>query len=129
MSNITTLPPLTEKQEKENVRLTPEQLEEIAEITHRAIGQFKGQADKLEMALGVFLLGYQTGWRALYIIHNKRTIRQYEAILGITFREHFPEEGTGCSRSLGYRVAKKLEKFWQVVSGDIKVEGKREISD
>lgn len=129
MSEITTLPPLTDEQEERNIRLTLEQLKEIGEITHRAIAQFQGQADKLEMALGVLILGYQVGWRALYIIHNKRTIRQYEAILGITFREHFPEESAGCSRSLGYKIAKKLEKFWQVVSGDIKIEGKREISD
>jgi hypothetical protein len=129
MSKVSTLPPLTETQEKQIARLTPEQLEEVAEISHLAIGQFKGQADKLETALGALVLGYQVGWRVLYIVHNKRTIRQYETILGITFREHFKEEGLGSSRSLGYKIAKKLEKFWQVVSGDIKIEGKREISD
>lgn len=93
------------------------------------MANFKGQADKLETAIGAFILAYQVGWRVLYIVHNKRTIRQYEEILGINFREFFPEEGPSSTRSLGYKIAQKLEKFWQVVSGDIKVEGKREISD
>lgn len=110
-------------------KLTPAQFKEIHNITYTAIANYKGQADKLETAIGALLLGYQVGWRVLYIIHNKRTIRQYEAILGITFREFFPEEGTASQRSLGYKYAKKIQKFWQVVSGDIKVEGKREISN
>ena len=113
---------------QEVVRLTPEQLEEIGDITYKAIANFKGQADKLETAIGALMLGYQVGWRVLFVIHNKRTIRQYEDILGITFREFFSEEGPASGRSKGYAIAKELQKFWQVVSGDIKVEGKREIS-
>lgn len=129
MSKVTTLPPPSKKLAKEVTKLTPEQLEQVHEITYKAIAHYKGQADKLETAIGALILGYQIGWRVLYIIHNKRTIRQYEAILGIQFRKFFDEEGPASQRSIGYKVAKKLKKFWQVVSGDIKVEGKREISN
>ena len=113
---------------QEVARLTPEQLEEVSDITYLAVANFKGQADKLETAIGAFIIGYQVGWRVLFVIHNKRTIRQFEGILGITFRDFFDEEGPASQRSLGYKYAKQVQKFWQVVSGDIKVEGKREIS-
>jgi hypothetical protein len=129
MNRKSTLPTPTKKMAREVSKLTSSQLEEIHDITYKAIAHFKGQADKLEAAIGALFLGYQVGWRVLYIIHNKRTIRQYEAILGITFREFFLEEGTASKRSLGYKYAKEIQKFWQVVSGDIKVEGKREISN
>ena len=127
MIRKTTLPSPSKAQISKSVKLTDEQLKEIQDITYRAIAHYKGQADKLEAALGALILGYQVGWRVLYVIHNKRTIRQFESILGINFREFFPEEGPVCDRSIGYKAAKHLEKFWQVVSGDIKVEGKREI--
>ncbi|MBL4821226.1 MAG: hypothetical protein JKY98_09615 [Gammaproteobacteria bacterium] len=129
MSKVTTLPSPSKKLAKEVTKLTSDELEEVHEITYKAIAHYKGQADKLETAIGALVLGYQVGWKVLYIIHNKRTIRQYEAILGINFREFFPEEGPASKRSMGYKVAKELKKFWQVVSGDIKVDGKREISN
>lgn len=129
MSEVTTLPPPSKAQSKKSVKLDDEQLTEIQEITYRAIAHYKGQADKLEAALGVLILGYQVGWKVLFIIHNKRTIRQFESILGIKFREFFEEEGPVCDRSIGYQAAKKFKKFWQVVSGDLKVPGKREISN
>lgn len=128
MSRKSILPTPTKKMAQEVAKLTPGQLEEIHDITYKAIANFKGQADKLETAIGALILGYQVGWRVLFVIHNKRTIRQYEAILGITFRDFFLEEGSASQRSIGYKYAKKIQKFWQVVSGDIKVPGKREIS-
>jgi hypothetical protein len=59
------------------------------------------------------------------IIHNKRTIRKYEEILGINIREEFPEEGPDCMRPNGYRAAKVVDNFWKAVSGDKRIEGRR----
>ncbi len=101
---------------------------ELIKIEREAIASFSGVLDDLEAALGVLRMGDYFGWRVLLIIHNKRTIRKYEEILNIKVREFFPEEGSQTSRSYGYKIAKAIGNFWKVVSGDIKVENRREIS-
>lgn len=67
--------------------------EELSRVERRAIARFTGDFDDLEAALGVLRLGDHLGWKPLVLIHNKRTIRKFEEILGITVREFFPDEG------------------------------------
>jgi len=105
--------------------LAPESLDRMKalnEIERKAIASFSGQFDELEAALGLLHVGDHFGWKPLVLIHNKRTIRKYEEILGINLREFFPEEGPMVHRSLGYEVVKKLGNFWKAVSGDLKDE-------
>jgi len=118
--------------EKNLAKLAPRSMERAAElerVEREAIANFKGQLDELSGALGLLRLGDHFGWRVLFIIHSKRTIRKYENILGITAREFFEEEGPSADRSMGYTFAKKLSNFWKAVSGETKVENRREISD
>ena len=102
--------------------------EQIYEIELDAIANFKGQLQELESALGMLKIGDHFGWRVLLILHNKRTIRKYEDILNISIREFFPEEGPSAERSVGLSVAKKLGGFWKIVSGETKVEKRKEIT-
>ncbi len=106
---------------------TAEQAADLERIERQAITNFRGQLDELETALGMLRIGHHLGWRVLILIHNKRTLRKYEDILGISVREFFPEEGPSASRSIGYQTVKKIGNFWKAVSGDIRVEGRREI--
>ena len=98
--------------------LSEEQKTDLDRIEKEAVIDFKGQLDELEKAIGMLRLGHHVGWRVLVIAHSKRTIRKYEQILGITFREFFPETGPSSNRSLGYVIASKLENFWKAVSGE-----------
>lgn len=107
---------------------TLEQEAELARIERESIAHFAGNLDDLEAALGALRMGHHFGWRPLVLIHNKRTIRKYEQILGINFREYFPDEGPSAYRSLGYKVAKQIGNFWKAVSGDIKIDHRREIT-
>lgn len=110
-----------------DVHPTP-RAEELVGIANDALDRFVGTADELEKALGMLFLGDYLGWKVLVLIHNKRTVRKYEEILGISVRELFPEEGPIAMRSLGYSIAKDLGNFWKIVSGDIAVDDRREIS-
>ena len=96
-----------------------QRMEELQEIAHTASARFQGQFDELEAALGVLQLGDHLGWKPLVLIHNKRTLRKYEDILGIKVREFFPSEGPSSQRSQGYRLAKQIGNFWKAVSGEI----------
>lgn len=110
-------------------RLSAEEAQQYFEIINKATENFHGQADELENAIGMLMIGRLLGWRVLLIIHNKRTIRKYEEILDINIREMFPPEGALSHKSLGYKIACKLSNFWKAVSGDIKIDNRREIGN
>jgi hypothetical protein len=118
--------PLSPAEIQKNLhRLAPysqNRTEQLSDIERKAIARFTGQFDELEAAIGMLHLGDHVGWKPLVLIHNKRTIRKYEEILGIEVREFFQPEGPSVERSLGYKIAKKIGNFWKAVSGDIKDE-------
>jgi hypothetical protein len=108
-------------------RATPEEAKKIIDLLDKAIVRYDGIYDELEPALGAYLFARHVGWKPLVLIHNKRTIRKFEEVLGIKFREEFLEAGPDAERSNAYRIAIKLSNFWKAVSGDVKVEGRRQI--
>lgn len=108
--------------------LTNEQAQALLKLVEDRSYEFVGNFDELESAMGMLFLGPLIGWKVLVLIHNKRTIRKYEEILGINIREAFPPEGPFTYKSLGYEVVQKLQKFWKGVSGEIAVEGRRELA-
>jgi len=107
--------------------LSAEQRSRLEEVEARAVKGFRGSYDDLESALGMLRLGHHFGWRVLYLVHSKLTIRKYEGILGVRVREEFSEEGPSSSRSVGFELAQKVGNFWKVVSGAVRLEGRREI--
>ena len=95
-----------------------------AKIRHdhmdQAIFNFEGSLDELEGALGMYMIGRHFGWKVLYVIHSKKTIRKYEEVLGIAVRDAFPEVGPDAQRSNGYRAVEFASNFWKtIVSGQI----------
>jgi len=107
--------------------LSPEQKMQLQQIEDETIMHFNGSIDELESALGMLRIGYHFGWKVLYLAHSKKTVRKYEKILNIKIRELFPELGPSSKRSIGMGLAEKVSNFWKVVSGEIKIENRREI--
>lgn len=125
--------PISEEQriQKNLAKLKPlsvEKLKQLQEIELRAIAKFSGNLDELESALGFLRMGFQYGWKVLAIIHSKKTFKKYEQILEIDAHELLPEETPTSDRSIGFAMAKKLSKFWQIVNGEEKIDRKRESS-
>lgn len=100
----------------------------LDEITARFAGDFS----ELEAAIGMYMIGRLVGWKVLVLLHNKRTIRKYEEILGIDVRKEFEEEGPFADKSIALNVVKKLGSYWKAVSGELKddelKERRRELS-
>jgi len=84
--------PKKSKEEK-LAQLTSAQRRQLDEIRANAKADFEGDLDELESALGMLDIGHDFGWKVLYIIHSKRTIRKYERILKIKIREIFDKRG------------------------------------
>lgn len=109
--------------------LSAAELARLGEICDRATAEFDGNFEELESAVGMLFVGRLMGWKPLLIIHNKRTVKKYEEILGIDVREEFPEVGPLAHRSVGWKVAETVTNFWKAVNGDISVPNRRLISN
>lgn len=80
---------------------------------------FKGQFDELEAAIGMYMIGRLIGWKVLVLLHNKRTIKKYETILGgINIREEFQPTTEFSNKSLAFDIVTKLGNFWKGVNGE-----------
>lgn len=112
--------PQSAKNKARLATLTTAEVLHLHQIERDALAHFSGSIEEFESAVGMLHLGHHVGWKPLVLIHNKRTIRKYEEILGINIREFFPEEGPSADRSMGYVIAKKLGNFWKAVSGELK---------
>jgi hypothetical protein len=100
---------------------TPEEAVERYTFLDHVIRERKDiQLDELESAIGMYMIGFHFGWKVLYVIHSKRTIRKYEQILRISVRDVFEEFGPDADRTNAYKVIQAVSSFWKLVSGDEK---------
>lgn len=109
--------------------VSPEEAQALLRKLDESIVNFEGPFEELESAMGMLILGRLVGWKVLVLIHNKRTIRKYEDILGINIREVFPEEGPFAAKSVALETVKKLGNFWKAVNGEVRIEDRRELSN
>ena len=75
-------------------------------------------------ALGIGLgglIGHHFGWKVLHMVHSRRTVARYEAILGIKVRDVFAPIGPDAERANAYAAIQGVANFWKAVSGDEKV--------
>jgi hypothetical protein len=102
---------------------TPEQAQEryaFIDGVVRSLPPGKFGIDEVESALGMYLLAHHLGWKVLYLVHSKKTIRKYEEILGIKLSEVFDEFGLDAERTNAYKIIQAVSNFWKLVSGDEK---------
>ena len=84
---------------------------------------YVGHCTTLSGALGALAFGQLYGWKAVWLVHSRSTIRGYEEALGINFRDHMPDRTELSARITGIRWADQLGKFWAVVKGEVPVPG------
>lgn len=126
-SSLPSIATMARAKKREVPRISPDEAHKLVTLADRATKEFRGQFDELEAAIGMLMVGRLVGWKVLVLIHNKRTIRKYEEILGITVRDFFPEVGPLAEKSLAFRAVEQIGSFWKAVSGEVKVEGRREM--
>jgi len=85
-----------------------------------ALNTYKGPTNTLEQAIGALHVAVSFGWKPLYLMHDKKTLRNFEKILDVSFRDLCDEEGPLASRSKAWRLFQKYNNFWKAVSGAIK---------
>ena len=101
--------------------------QETNKIIEKAIKNFRGQVPTLESAIGALHVGRKFGWKVLYIVHDLRTLKKYEDILGINFKGTLEEAGPLAHKSQGYQAISKLSNFWKAVKGETPIKGRKDI--
>jgi hypothetical protein len=104
-------------------RLLPFLPPEVDQAVVQTASEYRGHCGTLAGALGALTFGQLYGWKAVWLVHSRSTIKEYEAALGISFRDHMPERTELSSRITGIRWADELGKFWAVVKGEVSVPG------
>jgi hypothetical protein len=89
---------------------------QLVEIIKDACFAYEGDCGVLESAIGALCWGRLVGWHGLRVLHSSRTFKNYEAILGVKFREILPPRTDHSRRMNGIRMADNLGKFWQVIT-------------
>ena len=92
---------------------------ELIRYFDKQFDDYKGNIHELESAIGAMVIGRRVGWKVLFLVHDKKTIRKYEQHLDISFRESLPEIGPKAEKSLAWNLAQKVTNFWKAVKGEI----------
>ena len=98
---------------------SPQEAAELVKIADLAIKEFEGALTSWKRPSGCCSAGARSAGKSLLLIHDKKTIRKYEEILGINVREFFPEVGPWAHKSIAWKLVQKVTNFWKAVSGDI----------
>lgn len=100
--------------------ITDEQWLKLKPKFEKKAAELKGDMTVFESAWGALLLGTQYGWKVSFLVHSQATIKRYELITGVKFRD-ICEPDTHLSRkSNAFRALQHVTSFWKAVRGETK---------
>ena len=92
---------------------------DLVHIIDQATTRFKGDMPVLESAIGMLMIGRLFGWKVMYLIHSRSTIKEYEKILGVNIRDVMPDVGRCAKKSVAWTLLQGVTNFWKAVKGEI----------
>jgi hypothetical protein len=92
---------------------------EIIPHVDALIENYRGNANELEQAIGVWIVGRKFGWKVMLLVHDRKTLAKYETILGIDFRNELEEVGPLAKKSMAWKAFQGVTNFWKAVRGEI----------
>jgi hypothetical protein len=72
-------------------------------------------------------LGRVYGWRVIRLIFSSRTYRKYQKVLGLEFKKVLPGVTEHSERSYGFKMAVKLNQYWDIVRGVVSFDSKQRV--
>jgi hypothetical protein len=96
--------------------------EDDLKIICEAWERFYGDVGVFESAAGALLMGRFLGYNGLRVLHTWPTLRKYEQILGISFKDTLEPYTADSERLNGIRYAKKFGAFWKAVAAGVSSE-------
>ena len=96
-------------------------------IVDSTIGRYKGDSRRISNAIGYLMMDGVLGWKVTLLMHDRKSIKDYESVLQIDSRKFFPEFGPLAEKSVACRGMKKVGNFWKAVKGEIPAAAKNKI--
>jgi len=93
----------------------------------KVAAEYVGDVSHLSGAIGAVMLGRLYGWRVIRITTTSKVYSRHQRILSLDFKKVLPEETELSKKSIGYSLAKQLDKFWDVVNSKFKMEPKEKM--
>ena len=91
---------------------------QLVAVIDSAIKRFKGDSRRLSNAIGYLMIGRVMGWKVMLLMHDRKSVKDYEQILQIISKDIFPPFGVMADKSFAYRALKKVTNFWKAVKGE-----------
>ena len=98
-------------------RIDPALLAEIIPKLEHSYATYHGDGTVLESAWGAIFMSLIYGWKVVYLMHSQATIRKYQDITGLVFREIAPESTSLSRKSMAFKVVQAGTNFWRVIRG------------
>ena len=88
---------------------------QLIELIDRTIENFRGDQEELERAIGMLMLGRVTGWRVVYLTHDRTDLLRYERLLGVRIERVLPELGPLSGKSAAWCALDGPGNFWRTI--------------
>src|SRR5688500_1620104 len=85
----------------------------------KAWKDYEGSVEVVEAAIGALIVGRLVGHDGLRVLHSWKTLRNYEEILGVKFKELLPPNTRDSDRINGVRWAKKFTALWRALAAGV----------
>ena len=85
----------------------------------KAWENYEGNVEIIEAAIGALIVGRLVGYDGLRMIHSWKTLRNYEGILCVKFKEILPTTTPDTDRINGIRYAKKFKALWRALAAGV----------
>ena len=92
---------------------------ELVELIDSGIHKFYGDTRTLSNAIGYLMIGRQIGWKPVLLMYDRKSIKNYEGILGFDSKDVMPEIGEFARKSVAWKAVQKVTNFWKAVKGEI----------
>ena len=89
------------------------------EVICQAWHDYEGDTPIFASAAGALIVGRLMGYDGLKVMHSWRTLRKYEAVLGIKFDEVLEARTKDSRRLNGIRYAESFQAFWKAIAGGV----------
>lgn len=96
--------------------------EELVAHIDSVIENYEGDSDVLFSSIGALMVGRKYGYRVLMIVTSNKSYSKYQKIIGLQFKDVMEETTVISRRSLGFRIVKELNNFWDVVRGSYSID-------
>src|SRR5450759_5670246 len=87
----------------------------VVELIDLATKDFHGDTRTLSNAIGYLMIGRQFGWKPMLLMHDRKTIKNYELLLKFDSKDVMPEIGPLETKSIAWVAVQKAVSFWKAV--------------